>query len=277
MDIKIIKYETILLSIFNINTTRSLSAVFCLLESSGHKSWCSPYPHASLNVLGAVFFAGAEEVCRGMEVQLVVLYTFASYTKASVGPFVDEVDFVIFVDAEALSTRWNVWRDLQIDAFQKRVSILLHLPQLLLGNRHLWDLVPMRQGIWQEWGLAQVVIPAKPGFVLARIFAAWGLDPVNSVVTRWVGCLVEVPFLLHRNGGGSERDLDYFVVFAIWIEAGAKVVGLWGDGTILIIDIREWHVCHWYHVPIALGQLNGFLEWSFTNFGVKSWWIFPLH
>ena len=90
----------------------------------------------------------------------------------------------------------------------------------------------------------------------------------------WVGCLVEVPFLLHRNGGGSERDLDYFVVFAIWIEAGAKVVGLWGDGTILIIDIREWRVCHWYHVPIALGQLNGFLEWSFTNFGVKSWWIF---
>jgi hypothetical protein len=24
-------------------------------------------------------------------------------------------------------------------------------------------------------------------------------------------------------------------------------------------------------VPIALGQLNGFLKWSFTNFGVKSW------
>jgi hypothetical protein len=54
-----------------------------------------------------------------MEVQLVVLYTAAFYTKVNVGPFVYEVDFVIIVDAEALSTRWNVWRDVQVEAVQK--------------------------------------------------------------------------------------------------------------------------------------------------------------
>jgi len=54
-----------------------------------------------------------------MEVQLVVPYTAASYTKVNVVPFVYEVDFVIIVDAEALSTRWNVWRDVQVEAVQK--------------------------------------------------------------------------------------------------------------------------------------------------------------
>lgn len=54
-----------------------------------------------------------------MEVQLVVLYTTASYTKVNVGSFVYEVDFVIIVDAEALNTRWNVWCDVQVEAVQK--------------------------------------------------------------------------------------------------------------------------------------------------------------